>query len=69
MLQMPFHDGRSFALCLKSIAEKNGLSMYDLFQADIVSKDLFYRYRSNQREPKVSTAALIVARFNKFCNI
>ena len=53
--QIPFHDGRSFALYLKSEAKKKGISMYKLFEMGVIDKSLYYRYYSNKQEPKIST--------------
>ena len=55
MLQMPFHDGRSFALFLKSEAKKKGISTYKLFEMGVIDKSLYYRYYSNKRDPRLST--------------
>ena len=42
MLQMPFHDGRSFALYLKSEAKKKGISMYKLFEMGVIDKSFLH---------------------------
>ena len=62
MTNLPFHDGRSFALYLKSEAKKKGISMYKLFEMGVIDKKLFRRYERNKRGPKVSTAAGILER-------
>ena len=62
MLQMPFHDGRSFALYLKSEAKKKGISMYKLFEMGIVNENCYYKYLSNKREPKISTICGIIGK-------
>ena len=60
MINLPFHDGRSFALYLKSEATKKGISMYKLFEMGIVNENCYYKYLSNKREPKISTAKKII---------
>ena len=62
MTNLPFHDGRSFAMYLKSEAKKKGISMYKLFEMGVIDKKLFRRYEMNKRDPKVSTAAGILER-------
>ena len=62
MLQMPFHDGRSFALYLKSEAKKKGISTYKLFEMGVIDKKLFRRYEKNERDPKISTVVGILER-------
>ena len=62
MANLPFHDGRSFALYLKFEAKKKGISMYKLFEMGVIDKKLFRRYEMNKRDPKVSTAAGILER-------
>jgi len=60
MFQMPFHDGRSFALFLKKKAREKGLSMYQLFEQGVVSESCYYKYLSNKREPKLSTVYAVL---------
>ena len=46
MTNLPFHDGRSFALYLKSEAKKKGISMYKLFEMGVIEsigENLRYR--------------------------
>ena len=38
MFQLPFHDGRSFALYLREGAKKKGLSMYQVFEKGVIEK-------------------------------
>jgi len=53
--QLPFHDGRSFALYLKERARTKGLSMYQVFEMGVIDKGLFSRYQQNKRDPRLST--------------
>ena len=55
MFQLPFHDGRSFALYLKERARIKGLSMYQVFEKGVIDKGLFSRYQQNKRDPRLST--------------
>ena len=55
MFQLPFHDGRSFAIYLRERAKDQGLSTKDLFRREIIEEGSFYKYLSNKREPKLST--------------
>jgi len=64
MFQLPFHDGRSFALYLKERARTKGLSMYQVFEAGVIDKKLYRRYEKNIREPKISTVAEILMRID-----
>ncbi len=59
---MPCHDGRSFALYLKSLARDKGLSMYKVFEYGVIDSGNFYKYLSNLREPKLSTMHAIMCR-------
>ena len=53
--QLPFHDGRSFALFLRERARDKGLSMYQVFELGVIDKKLFRRYERNERDPRIST--------------
>lgn len=64
MFQLPFHDGRSFALYLKERAKNKGLSMYQVFEAGVIDKKLYRRYEKNIREPKISTVSEILMRID-----
>ncbi len=64
MFQLPFHDGRSFALYLREGAKKKGLSMYQVFEKGVIEKGQFYKYLSNSREPKISTAVEVIAKLH-----
>ena len=60
MINLPFHDGRSFALYLREGAKKKGLSMYQVFEKGLLDENCFYKYLANKREPKISTACNIL---------
>ncbi len=62
---MPFHDGRSFALYLRGIARDKGLSMYKVFDRGAIDSSNYYRYLTNAREPKISTANAIISRISQ----
>ena len=66
MFQLPFHDGRSFALYLKERARTKGLSMYQVFENGVIDENCFYKYMANKREPKISTAVNILVKIESF---
>lgn len=66
MINLPFHDGRSFALYLRSEAKKKGISMYKLFEMGVIDKGSYSRYFSNQRDPKLSTVFEVLMRLEVF---
>lgn len=66
MFQLPFHDGRSFALYLKERARNKGLSMYQVFEKGVIDENCFYKYMANKREPKISTVVNILVKIESF---
>ena len=64
MTNLPFHDGRSFALFLRNSAKERGLNLTDMFEKGIIERSLFYRYHANQRDPKISTIFDILERLS-----
>ena len=62
MTNLPFHDGRSFAMYLRDQLKLNGLDLKEAFSIGVIEDRMYRRYLNNEREPKISTANQILAR-------